>query len=118
VKSFVIAMAGMLAACGPRAFVEVTAESALAPPAETDNLDLTLFAVDGDAPLAAHSFPLTEGDVFPLVLVLEPDASAPHELRIHLVATLAGEPVAAAGIRHTWVESRINAVTIALEPLR
>lgn len=108
-----------LTACGgPRAFIDILVESSLSIPDQTDAIDLTLYPIDSDDPLEQRSFELDPARPFPIHIVLQPEDDAPRAIRIHLVATLAGTPVASAGIEHSWQDNHINDVTMTLDGLQ
>jgi hypothetical protein len=102
---------------GPRAFIDIEVQSNLVIPDEADAMDLRLLRADEQTVIEERTFALDPARPFPIHIILEPDSDAPHDIRIHLVATLAGTPVASAGIAHAWQDDHINDVTMTLDDL-
>ncbi|MFC1611200.1 hypothetical protein ACFL6C_09585 [Myxococcota bacterium] len=122
-----IAVVGMalLAGCGPSFIIlEVDALASQSPrtsfsiPDEVDSIQIvTMDAKNPDAELANQDWPLEDGQVFPLEILLEPSDGTPSELRQRVTARLNGVAKARNEVEHKWESHRTSRAQFDLFPL-
>jgi hypothetical protein len=101
--------------CGPRAFIEYTVDATLQSDQAIESLVLTITpATDTTTAIFERSYELTERHTFPVVIVLEPDASTPRSLSATVLAYRGDDPVASGGVDHRWREDRVSEVQLTI----
>ena len=105
---FILLSVSLFAGCGEVTWIVLEIESALAVTEEVDELQCWVRDPYDDSQLTTFTIPLSEGDEFPMTILLEPEGDKPNPLRVQLDGRKANQAVASVSFDVTWKANADN----------